>query len=636
MKKYILSGIIVLLFNLTVFSQYAILKVAEREFESFNYAVAVDRYQEAYAKKPSLQAMKGIAKSYYQLRDFQNAEIWYSRLAKLENTTGEDILLYAHSLRNNAKFREAKAQYQRLENHPNRSVSLDELHMFYLSCDSAVVWIQNPRIDQEIENFGVMNSKFSDFGATNYRGQLVFSSDRNMNDNAAVYGWTGNAYLSLFTLNAGKIERFPLTWYNAEHHVGPVSFSERSNEVFFSVTRALTSSERRKASKMATVNVEVFYNDLSANDWGHNAKPFKYNNITEWSVGDPFLSQSGDTLYFVSDMPGGMGGTDIFYVIKQADGEWGNAINMGPLVNTSGDERFPSKDDNGAFYFSSDGHIGMGGLDIFVVKNTTGSKVENLGYPINSPADDFSIRFDQFSSGYLASNRVGGQGLDDVYRFSLNREIKIDLQGKVLNNKSGLPVSGASVILKDVSGTKEDVFLYSREDGSFNFNLDTEKEYQLTAAQTGFKIFNPVTLSTKGLKESQTLRQDLRLEPVEQQEVVVLRNIYFDFDKSDIRPDAAYELSKIHSFLISDPEVRIELSAHTDSRGTEAYNMALSQRRAESVIAFLVERGIDPNRLIAKGYGFSKLANHCAPGVECSEEEHEFNRRVEFFVLPND
>lgn len=625
-----------LLFNLTAFSQYAILKVADREFESFNFAAAVDYYQEAYAKKPSIRAITGMAESYYQLRDFSNAEAWYARLARLDKAASHDILMYAHSLRSNAKFREAKAQYERLESRSDRSVSLDELNMFYQSCDSAVVWMQNPRIDQATRNATVLNSSFSDFGAVNHQGHTVFASDRGINSgNSAVYGWTGNAYLSLFSSNDGTEEMsHPLNWYNASHHVGPITVSQQAGEVYFSVTRALTSAERRKASKMATVNVEIFFNELSASDWGHQAKPFKYNNITNWSVGDPFLSHSGDTLYFVSDMPGGMGGTDIFYVMRESNGEWGTAINMGPAVNTSGDERFPALDDRGNFYFSSDGHIGMGGLDIFVLEKSPTAMAKNLGYPLNSPADDFSIRFDQMSAGYFASNRMGGKGLDDIYQFNINREIKVDLQGAVLNSKTSLPVSGASVTLKDKSGQNEDVTVYSREDGGFSFNLDLENEYLLSAGQTGFKAFDPIALHTKGVQESQTMRQDVRLDPVEEQEVVVLRNIYFDFDKSDIRPDAAYELSKIHSFLNSDPEVRIELSAHTDSRGTETYNMALSQRRAESVIAFLVERGINPDRLVAKGYGFSRLANDCAPGVECTDEEHEFNRRVEFFVLP--
>lgn len=331
-------------------------------------------------------------------------------------------------------------------------------------------------------------------------------------------------------------------------------------------------------------------------------------------------------------MPGGFGGTDIYYVVRGASGEWGDAINLGPSVNTAQDERFPSVSPLGDLYFSSAGHIGMGGLDLFVLKKGS-NQAQNLGYPINSPADDFAVRFDQDHSGHMASNRVGGQGQDDLYRFNINREIKIDLRGKVLNATSRLPVAGASVTLIETSADNEETILQAQTDGHFHFNLRRDANYVITAAQTGFKTFSGKTFHTRNIDSTTTIQMDLLLEPVEKEEVVVLRNIYFDFDESAIRPDAALELSKILSFLNSDPSIRIELSAHTDSRGSEAYNMALSQRRADAAVAFLVSGGIDPSRLVARGYGFSRLVNHCAPGIECTDEEHQYNRRVEFFII---
>lgn len=636
MRKYILVGLFLLALQVSAFGQYALLKVADKEFEAFNFASAVKYYHEAFDKRQTVHAMTGIADSYFQMRDFQNSELWYGRLANLDQADPDDILRYGHSLRNNAKFKEAKAQYERLAQRNDRTASLDELELLARSCDSAALWIQNPHVGHQIENLRPVNSRFSEFGAVNYQNRLVFSSDRNANvqTDATTYGWTGNAYLSLYQSNNGQVSKYPLEWYNEEHHVGPVTVSATSNEVYFSVTRELTSRERRQASKMATVNIEIFSNELTAADWGHQAKPFRYNNITEWSVGDPFLSSRGDTLYFVSDMPGGFGGTDIYYVIRTADGQWGEAINMGAAVNTHRDERFPSKDAYGHLYFSSEGHIGMGGLDVFVLENGART-VKNMGYPVNSPGDDFAVRFDQSYSGYMASNRTGGQGLDDIYHFNINREVKVDLQGRVLNAKSGLPIAGAQVRLVETSNQNEAVLSSSNRDGSFKFNLDTDASYSLEATQTGFRPYSAMTFNTRGVDSSQTMTRDILLEPVVEEEVVVLRNIYFDFDKSDIRPDAALELAKILSFLDSDPSVRIELSAHTDSRGSQAYNMDLSQRRADAAVAFLTADGVDPSRLVSRGYGFSRLANHCAPGVECTDEEHQFNRRVEFFVIKN-
>jgi len=279
----------------------------------------------------------------------------------------------------------------------------------------------------------------------------------------------------------------------------------------------------------------------------------------------------------------------------------------------------------------------MGGLDVYrLTDNGYPAKATNLGFPFNSPYDDFSIRFDKELEGYVASNRSGGVGADDIYWFNLNKIIQIDLEGGVYNGETKLPVSGAKVTLTPEGDELNAVVVNAGSDGKFTFNLAENTDYTLTAEQTGFREFTPLTFSTSGIDTSTTLEKDIYLAPVEVKEVVVLRNIYFDFDKADIRPDAALELDKIAAFLNSDPKVRIELSAHADSRGTHAYNMKLTQRRADASVAYLVSKGIAADRLVAKGYGFTKLANHCAKGVECTEEEHQWNRRVEFFVIEDE
>ena len=279
----------------------------------------------------------------------------------------------------------------------------------------------------------------------------------------------------------------------------------------------------------------------------------------------------------------------------------------------------------------------MGGLDVYRLERTGASaKAVNLGFPFNSPYDDFSIRFDKELEGYVASDRSGGAGADDIYWFNLNKIVQIDMEGGVYNAKTKLPVTGAKVTLIPNGDESNAVVVSSGADGKFKFNLAEGTDYTLKAEQTGFRPFTPMTFTTTGIDSSTTLAKDVFLDPVEEKEVVVLRNIYFDFDKADIRPDAALELDKIAAFLNSDPNVRIELSAHADSRGTHEYNMALTQRRADSSVAYLVSKGIAADRLVAKGYGFTKLANGCAPGVECTEEEHQWNRRVEFFVIESE
>lgn len=617
-------------------AQYSLLKSADREFDTFNFINAIELYQKAYEVKPDIRTAERLAESYYHIRNYQEAEVWYARLANRDEAIVDHILQYGHILRNNSKFREAKAQYQRVAQLAEGIIPQEELDMLYASCDSAVVWLENPVKSVEIKNQKSWNTPQAEFGAIKGPDGIYFASDRF--DGAAnpdvIYGWTGNPYLTMYQIDGDSVSKVDAQWSDGANHFGPATVSAKRNEVYFAVTRDLTRDEKRKAGKDVTVNIEIFSNSLDAPNWGEGATPFRYNNITRWSVGDPFLTASGDTLYFTSDMDGGIGGTDIYYVVRQSDGSWGDAIAMGPEVNTPGDERFPAIDEKGEFYFSSNGHLGMGGLDVYRLEQEgRSSKAVNLGFPFNSPYDDFSIRFDKDLEGYVASNRSGGVGADDIYWFNLKKIVQIDLEGGVFNAKTKLPVTGAKVTLAPVGDEANTVVVSSGADGKFNFNLAENTDYTLTAAQTGFRPFTPMTFTTSGIDSSTTLVKDIFLEPVEEKEVVVLRNIYFDFDKADIRPDAALELDKIAAFLNSDPSVRIELSAHADSRGAHEYNMKLTQRRADSAVAYLVSKGIAADRLEAKGYGFTKLANHCAKGVECTEEEHQWNRRVEFFVI---
>ncbi len=617
-------------------AQYSLLRSADREFDAFNFVTAIDLYQRAYDTKPDVRTAERLAESYFNIRDYHQAEAWYAKLANHDDAKTAHIIRYGHVLRNNSKFREAKAQYQRAQTKGDSSLSSAEFDVLYASIDSAVTWLENPVKAVEIRNERALNSPQSEFGAAIGHDGLYFASDRF--DGAShpniIYGWTGNPYLSMYARKGDDVEQVEASWGDGSNHFGPATFSTTRNEVYFTVTRQPTREERKSRRSDVTVNIEIFSNSLDAANWGEGATPFRYNNITEWSVGDPFLTASGDTLYFVSDMPGGHGGTDIYYVTRQSDGEWGEAVNLGATVNTAADERFPTVHKNGDFYFASAGHIGMGGLDVYrLEREGTQQRIVNLGFPFNSPYDDFSIRFDEEMEGYVASNRNGGEGSDDIYWFNLNKIIQLDLAGGVYNAKTELPVSGARVTLVPDGNQDEAVILNAGADGQFKFNLAEDTDYTLVAEQTGFRELPAMAFTTKGIDSTMTVRKNIYLQPVEVEEVVVLRNIYFDFDKDEIRPDAALELDKILAFLNSDPSVRIELSAHTDSRGTHNYNMGLSQRRADSAIEYLVSRGVDRSRLVAKGYGFTRLANHCEPGVECTEEEHEFNRRVEFFVI---
>lgn len=632
--KFIKQCLIVLFLLSLSFSasaQYSLLKSADQQFEAFNFMKATELYEQAYARKPELKTAERLAEAYFNMRNYQQAEVWYQKAAQAEKAKPENILRYAEVLKNNTKFREAKAQYQRYAI-ANPAHSKEELNTFYASCDSAMKWVENPLKQVEIKNENSLNSPQSEFGASKGPLGITFVSDRfdgNSLDSKQLYGWTGNPYLSLYSYNNNSLTHLSVKGMEG-NHVGPPTFSSDGKEMIFSLTRPLTKSEKKKANKKVTVNIEIFTANVGDPDWIVNAVPFRYNNITEWSVGDPFLSATGDTLYFSSDMPGGFGGTDLYYVTRLDSKEWSEAVNLGENINTTGDERFPAKDSNGVFYFSSSGHLGMGGLDIFKMEN---NKAVNLQYPINSSKDDFSIRFDEGSIGYISSNRPGGIGADDIYSFNLDKKIKLSLEGTVFNAKTQLPVSGAQLLLIQNQDKNNEVAIRADNQGKFRFNLSEDNNYELIGEQIGFKEPVSVVFNTMGIKESFVINKDIFLQPVEVKEVVVMRNIYFDFDKSDIRPDAALELDKVLSFLNSAPTAKIELSAHTDSRGTAEYNTKLSQRRADSAVEYLVSKGVDRSRLIAKGYGFSRMVNDCRKGNDCSEEEHAQNRRVEFVIM---
>ncbi|WP_421944403.1 OmpA family protein [Pedobacter sp.] len=331
-------------------------------------------------------------------------------------------------------------------------------------------------------------------------------------------------------------------------------------------------------------------------------------------------------------MPGGLGGTDIYVVEKLQSGEWGEAVNLRDL-NSEGNERTPYLDNGNVFYFSSDGRVGLGGLDIFQVsKNESGqSKITNLGYPVNSPQDDFAFNInEELKIAYLSSNRFGGLGSDDIYSLNSNLIYALKLNGKVFDKKTNKPIANAIVTLKKTNSAP--IKVESDIEGNFNFNLENNSDYELTGTKTNFRSdFSAVT--TKGLSTSTIINKNLYLETVELDKAIKIENIYYDFDKWNIRADAAEELDKLVSILKNNPTIWIELGSHTDSRGNDAYNLTLSQKRAESAVQYIISKGINKNRIAAKGYGEKQLLNKCANGVSCSDEEHQLNRRTEFKIV---
>jgi outer membrane protein OmpA-like peptidoglycan-associated protein len=412
--------------------------------------------------------------------------------------------------------------------------------------------------------------------------------------------------------------------------MGPASFTKAGKEMYFTLTKIPPKPVFVKG-KLATVNVEIYSSKLDEQGKWTSPIPFSYNKVDEYSVGDPFISPDGNTLYFSSTMPGGAGGADIYVCQRSADGNWSVPVNLKAL-NTPGNERTPVLGDDQSFYFSSDGRIGMGGLDIYSTKmqQMQFSDIKNLGYPLNSPQDDFAYVKTSALNGYLSSNRMGGQGNDDIYSFAAQQLLAFKLTGIVFDKRSNLPLRDAIVTLNKVKG--QSLKVQTDHTGAFKFNLEQLSDYQLIGEKTAYRN-DLAQLSTKGFTTSTVIERNLYLEKAELEKAIRLENVYYDFDKSNIRPDAAIELNKLVKIMQDNPTIWIELGSHTDSRGNDQYNQWLSQSRANAAVQYIIDQGIDKNRITAKGYGETMLLNKCANGVKCTEADHQLNRRTEFKIV---
>jgi outer membrane protein OmpA-like peptidoglycan-associated protein len=365
----------------------------------------------------------------------------------------------------------------------------------------------------------------------------------------------------------------------------------------------------------------------------------------DYSVAHPSLNEDGSRLYFASDMPGSMGNSDIFYVDILGDSTYGNPINLGPQINTEARETFPFISASGLLYFSSDGHPGLGGLDIYAAKRLEdGSiKVLNVGKPINSEMDDFALIINEEDrSGYFTSNRQGGQGSDDIYGFRENKPLDFSCMTKIsgwaMNKENGKKINGATIQL---IGANDNILDEVRTDNEGNFSFDADcREISIKLLVKKEEYLNEtLMLNLEGVPELSDVSVEMTPSPMavplgtELGSFLRVQRLKFDFGKTYIRPDAAIQLNKLYIYLRDFPQINIEIRQYTDSRGSSSTNLVLSRRRAKSIKDYLIATGIDKNRITIKGMGESDLINHCANGVQCSEKEHQENNRSEFIVI---
>jgi outer membrane protein OmpA-like peptidoglycan-associated protein/tetratricopeptide (TPR) repeat protein len=637
--------ILLMIVSLNGYSQKLALEKAEKEYDNFAYVDAIKTYERLFEKGyKTADMLQKLGNSYYFKAELESAAKWYGELFVLtENVAPEYYYRYAQSLKSKKEYVKADAmmaKFNQLNGNDNRA-KLAAGQKDYL----AIIKKNSGRYS--MQNAGI-NSEYSDYGSSFFGDKIVFGSARFTNGLVnRKYSWTGEGYTNLYqsdknpdgTLTEARLFSKKL---NSKFHESTAVFTKDRQTVYFTRNNFLNHKVGENTNK--TTLLKIYKASFVANEWTAITElPFNDDN---YSVAHPALSPDEKTLYFSSDMPGTFGQSDLFKVSINEDGTFGAPENLGKDINTEGRETFPFLTAENELYFASDGHPGLGGLDVFVAKASKGGvfkEVLNVGEPLNSSQDDFSLIIDtQTKVGYVTSNREGGQGGDDIYLLKEIKKIEYPCEQflvvTVTNKETGSPITGAIVSLSDSNYKllKEGV---TNADGYFDFGqVDCESIYYIKSLKTEYntdevtvniadengRTFVPIALekTIKKLKAGDDLAKALNI-----------KMIYFDLDKFNIRPDAMLELSKILDAMEQNPNIKIDIRSHTDSRQSHSYNQKLSEERAKSSMEWLIKNGIDPSRLTAKGYGESQLLNKCADGITCTEAEHQANRRSEFILV---
>jgi outer membrane protein OmpA-like peptidoglycan-associated protein len=483
------------------------------------------------------------------------------------------------------------------------------------------------------------NTDRSDFGPAVVRDTLYFTSYSDKILGVPDNRLRKNAFYDLYRAKIDKdgntiSKREPIPEFLTKYHDGPVSFCEKTGELFVTQSDNVAAAEATKRATKDTIKLRIVIAKQVRGKWT-SIVDFPYNDPA-YSVGHPAISITGDTLVFSSDKKGGFGETDLYYTIRR-DGKWATPINMGAEYNTTGKEEFSflTHNENGGTFllFASTGRFGLGGLDLYYTRFVMSNpKIEHFDPPLNTKSDDFAMVIPPNAEfGFMTSNR-NGEGNDDIYKFNFKRYLIPPFVGLnspvkelyVFNRRTLNPISSALVQSCD-----KQVYL-SDQIGLVDMLTKTNYDCKVTATKTGYGEVSKVLVS-KVLKKGEIHRDTIWMEPVIGKKII-LKNIYYDYDKWDILPDAAKELDQLVSFMNENPESKVLLGSHTDSRGDDLYNLKLSQNRAESAVNYVISHGISADRITGTGFGETQLLNRCRNGVECTPPEHRQNRRTEIFI----
>ncbi|MDX5321883.1 MAG: OmpA family protein [Bacteroidota bacterium] len=704
MRAYLL----LLFVSLTLFgfAQEKNFERGKRLYDQYKYSEAIPYLEKSYKSENNMEALPYLAYSFLKIKDYNSALLYFRQLAFDRKADPVYYLEYGKLLKNQGFYLDAKPwfiQYLR-SNQGNM-----EVRQLLRSCDVTPELMNNPL------GFGVSawkhNSEAMEFCPTPYKNGWVFASNRNKALDGNPYGWDNLPYLKLmFVSDSSEPESFSYRLMD-KYHSGPACFSPDGNRIYF--TRNNQENGRVIKDEKGVARLVIVYSDLVDGKW---SKPKQLNfSSKEYSIGHPCLNADGTILYFTSDMPGGQGGTDIWMARKISEFEWGIPENLGVKINTPGEESFPNLLRDTLLTFSSDYHPGLGGLDLFfsILKKGEWSTPTNFGFPINSYHDDFGMVYNKDGmSGFIASNRIGGKGFDDIYTF---KKIKVCVNVTVMDSNTYdlLP----KAVVRITNGYQFTEELMTGADGKISLCLPIDNNFKITTERKGY-LPKRYTFSSKGLlsdKDTQLLAElipgemssfsglvyddetnqllpgalitvtgpggykeitssndvgyfDLAVDPgvtydlvaskdgylVHKEKIaltdesnrvkiylnkgevnakITIENIYYDLNSAEIRPDARLILDTLVNIMRNNPYLQVELGSHTDSRASDDYNQKLSLQRAQSVIAYMSSKGIDPYRFTYHYYGETQLLRPCPDGVECDETDHQMNRRTEFKII---
>ena len=629
MKNYTSIFIIILFTGLFANAQSKTTKKADKLFSKFEFVRAAEEYEKLLSKGESTAYVyRQLAEAYYNIYKTVEAEKYYAKALETEESP-ETVFKYAQMLKANGKYKNSNEQ-------------MAKFAAMRPADHRAITFLENPNYLPEILQKGKkynlqdagINSKYSDFGGTLNDGKLYFASARN--DRGKNYGWNQEPFLDLYAAVQNKDGSFqtplPLETINTKYHEGLVSFSADGKTMYFSRESYFDKIFERDSLSRNKYSVLNLYK--SSKDSGVWSKGEALSiNSENYSVKNPAVSPDGKLLFFASDMAGGMGKFDIYMAPINKDGSVGKPSNLGQKLNTEGQEMFPFVSADNTLYFSSDGHLGLGGMDVFFTKLVDGKvgPIRNVGVPVNGNADDFAFSINnETGEGLVSSNREGGAGSDDVYIVKVLQPI-CDVLVTVLikDSKTGLALSNTSVNITDTEGNIIGTKI-SSERGEVNYIIECNTNLYLTASK---EAYESGSADVEGTSDEE-VSLEILLDPIDEiilADKVLLNPIYFDFDKSNITAQGAFELDKLVQLMTKYESIVIRAESHTDARGSAKYNQRLSERRALTTAQYVIAQGVDANRISGVGMGEAMPVNDCGSG--CSEEEHQMNRRSEFIIL---